>query len=68
MQDKKKTFKGKRTIQSIIVIRLTINRMKRAMLAALLSATKVVSILDTVRISHIRQNAKKAIRKETLKN
>ena len=36
MQDKKKTFKGKRTIQSIIVIRLIINRMKRAMLAALL--------------------------------
>jgi hypothetical protein len=68
MQDKKKTFKGKRTIQSIIVIRLIINRMKRAMLAALLSATKEVSILDTVRISHICQNAKKAIRKETLKN
>jgi hypothetical protein len=42
--------------------------MKRAMLAALLSATKEVSILDTVRISHICQNAKKAIRKETLKN
>jgi hypothetical protein len=34
----------------------------------LLSATEVVSIVYTVRISHICQNAKKAIRKETLKN
>jgi len=35
----------------------------------LLSATEVVSILYTVRISHmICQHAKKAIRKETLKN
>jgi len=34
----------------------------------LLSATKVVSILYTLRISHICQHAKKAIRKETLKN
>jgi hypothetical protein len=36
--------------------------MKRAMLTALLSATEVVSILYTVRISHICQHAKKAIR------
>jgi hypothetical protein len=38
------------------------------MLAALLSATKVVSLLDTVRISHICQHAKKPIHKGTLKN
>ena len=38
------------------------------MLAALLSATKLVSLLDTVRISHICQHAKTLIQKETLKN
>ena len=37
-------------------------------LAGLLSGTKVVSILYAVRISHICQHARKAIRKETLRN